>query len=100
HRLEELVFSLPVEYEVAFWRARADADRLRVEIETPPQHASAAGEALTAAIQAELGAPSEVTPVVPRSLVPTETLTAVHDVVKPRSLFGPDEDWSKSLLYY
>ena len=36
----------------------------------------------------------------PGTLVPQEALTSMPDVVKPRSLFGPDEDWSKALLYY
>jgi phenylacetate-CoA ligase len=100
HRLEELVFSLPVEHGVLFWRARADADRLRVEVEVPAAHADAARAALSAAIDAHLGVPNEVSAIAPGGLVPTATLTAVHDVVKPRSLFGADEDWSKSLLYY
>lgn len=100
HRLEELVYALPVEYEVMFWRARADSDVLRVEIEVPDQYGTAAGTALTEAIQATLGVPAKVTPLRPGSLVPERALTAVHDVVKPRSLFGPDEDWTAGLLYY
>src|SRR6266511_2282087 len=35
HDLEELVFSLPAEHEVLFWRAKADRDLLLVQIEVP-----------------------------------------------------------------
>ncbi|MBF9134462.1 phenylacetate--CoA ligase family protein [Plantactinospora sp. S1510] len=99
HRLEELVFGLPAEYEVLFWRARADVADLRVEIEVPPRWAAGACAELTAAIRREYAVPCTVTAVPPGTLVPARALTAVHDVVKPRSLFGADEDWSKALLY-
>jgi hypothetical protein len=36
----------------------------------------------------------------PGSLVPQRLLTAQADVVKPRSLFGPDEDWDSALHYH
>ena len=98
--LEDLVFELPVAYEVLFWRARADADRLRVQIEVPDASRDAACAALTDAIRRTYGVDSEVTGVSPGTLVPHRVLTAVHDVVKPRSLFGADEDWDKALLYY
>ncbi|MFG3494209.1 AMP-binding protein [Streptomyces sp. NPDC047928] len=100
HRLEELVFGLPVAYGVLFWRAKAAPDRLHVQIEVAEEHRAAATGALTAAIRAELGADCEVTGLEPGTLVPHRALTAVHDVVKPRSLFGADEDWDKALLYY
>ena len=100
HRLEELVFELPVEHEVLFWRAKAEADVLRVQLEVPEAHREAACAALAAAIGTAYGAPCEVTGLPPGTLVPHHVLTSVHDVVKPRSLFGPDEDWDKALLYY
>jgi phenylacetate-CoA ligase len=97
NRLEDLVFELPAEHGVLFWRGRAEADLLRVQIEALPEQEAAACAALSAAIKAAFGVPSEVTA---GTLVPREVLTAVQDVVKPRSLFGPDEDWDKALLYY
>lgn len=100
NRLEELVFSLPLEHEVIFWRARAEPDRLLVEIEVPDARRDAACADLRAAISAEYGIDAVITGVRPGTLVPTEVLTAVQDVVKPRSLFGPDEDWNKGLLYH
>ncbi|MGW6580461.1 phenylacetate--CoA ligase family protein [Streptomyces globisporus] len=100
-RLEELVFGLPLEHGVMFWRARARADLLEIEIEVAAPHREAACAALTAAVKAACGdIPARVDGVPVGTLVPTEALTGVHDVVKPRSLFGPDEDWSKALLYY
>jgi phenylacetate-CoA ligase len=100
HRLEELVFGLSLEYGVLFWRARAEPRLLRVQIEVDPRWRDAARADLTAAIEGNLAVPCEVDDVPPGTLVPTEVLTAAHDVVKPRSLFGADEDWSKALLYH
>ncbi|WP_433126339.1 AMP-binding protein [Micromonospora sp. CA-240977] len=98
--LEDLVFRLPVGDEVLFWRARAHADLLRVEIEVPDARREPATRALRAAIDEVLRVPCEVAGVSPGTLVPRSVLTGVHDVVKPRSLFGADEDWDKALLYY
>jgi phenylacetate-CoA ligase len=98
--LEELVFRLPVERGVLFWRGRAEPDLIRLEIEAPADQGSAAAEELTSTIRGELGVPCAVSAVPEGSLVPAEVLTGVHDVLKPRSLFGADEDWDKALLYY
>ncbi|GAA3608926.1 phenylacetate--CoA ligase family protein [Nonomuraea rosea] len=100
HRLEELVFSLPDSYGVLFWRARAEPEVLRVEIEVPEEHREAARAELTASIRTEFGADSDVAGLPPGTLVPSAVLTSMSDVVKPRSLFGPGEDWDKALLYY
>ncbi|WP_018685551.1 AMP-binding protein [Actinokineospora enzanensis] len=100
NRLEELVFGLPASFGVLFWRARAERDRLRVQIEVAAGHRAAATAALTAAIHVEYGVRAAVEGVEPGTLVPERVLTAVHDVVKPRSLFGADEDWGKALLYH
>lgn len=53
-----------------------------------------------AAVRSRLGVEAEVTGLAPGTLVPHAALTVSQDVVKPRSLFGPDEDWDKALLYY
>jgi phenylacetate-CoA ligase len=97
--LEELVFALPIEHRVLFWRGRALPSVLEIEIEVPGAHAADACAALTAAVHASFGCPVNVRPVPVGTLVPTEVFTGIHDVVKPRSLFGADEDWSKALLY-
>lgn len=98
--LEDLVFELPAACQVLFWRARAEAGLLRVQIEADPARAAEACERLTEAVRERFGLTPEVTAVGPGTLVPQHVLTAVHDVVKPRSLFGADEDWDKALLYY
>ncbi|RSM65248.1 phenylacetate--CoA ligase family protein [Kibdelosporangium aridum] len=98
--LEELVFSLPATHEVLFWRAKAGAEKLRIEIEVPEAEREQACAALRAAVQRVHAVPCVVTGVAPGTLVPQSVLTSVHDVVKPRSLFGADEDWDKALLYY
>lgn len=100
YRLEELVFELPAHYGVLFWRARAEPDRLRIEIEAAEAYRQAAVIALAAAVRAAYGVDVAVTALRPGTLVPTGVLTATHDVVKPRSLFGAGEDWDKALLYH
>ena len=99
-RLEDLVFQLPADYEVTFWRAKAEPDRLLVEIEVPAASKADATTALGSAITGACRVPCEIRGLDPGTLIPGEVLTARHDVVKPRSLFGPDEDWDKALLYY
>jgi len=99
-RLEDLVFGLPVQHEVLFWRARAEQGRLQVEIEVPAGQRDAACRALTASIRSTWDIPCEVTGTSEGTLVPGHVLTTMPDVVKPRSLFGPGEDWGKALLYY
>jgi phenylacetate-CoA ligase len=99
HRLEELVFSLPQEYEVLFWRARAEPAALQIQIEVSDHHRAAASSALATAIRRKLGVPCEVTTLPPGTLVPQEVLTGSNEVVKPRSLLGADEDWSQAVIY-
>jgi phenylacetate-CoA ligase len=99
-RVEDLVFELPDECGVLFWRARAELDRLSVEMEVDPDHADAACAALSDLIGRELGVTSSVAAIAPGTLVSQQLLTASPAVVKPRSLFGPDEDWSKAIIYF
>jgi phenylacetate-CoA ligase len=98
--LEELVFSLPAEYGVMFWRARAGHAHLRIEIEVADPHRVPAVSELTEAVGRTYDVAVDVTPVPPGTLVPTGLLTATADVMKPRGLFGADEDWDRALRYY
>jgi phenylacetate-coenzyme A ligase PaaK-like adenylate-forming protein len=100
HALEELVFTLPAADGVLFWRARAEPDVLLIEAEAPLDRHDAVVSGLSALVRDRLGAHCQVTALAPGSLVPAAALTGVHDVLKPRSLFGADEDWDKALLYY
>ncbi|RSM46481.1 CoF synthetase [Actinoplanes sp. ATCC 53533] len=98
--LEELVFGLPAEYGVMFWRARTRRDLLRIQIEVGGRHRAAAVRQLRGAVGAAYGIEAEIDPLPPGSLVPTESLIAAPDVMKPRSLFGDGENWDKALQYY
>ncbi|MBE4734649.1 phenylacetate--CoA ligase family protein [Streptomyces caniscabiei] len=100
HRLEDLVYRLPDTYGVLFWRAQTASGHLRVEVEVEAAHEAAACGELAAAVRRELGVECRVEGVAPGGLVPLDVLTGMPDVVKPRSLFGPDEDWNKAVLYY
>ncbi|MFY1634934.1 phenylacetate--CoA ligase family protein [Solwaraspora sp. WMMB335] len=99
-RLEELIFGLPREREVIFWRARAEQELLTVEFEVPPAQRELARAELGTAIDRRFGVPHRITPLPPGSLVPDAVLTADTDVLKPRSLFGPHDNWDKSILYF
>jgi phenylacetate-CoA ligase len=100
HALEELVFGLPREDEVVFWRAKARPDQLHVQIEVPAHRLDGAVAELGRAIDRRLGVPCRVEGLMPGELVPPAVLTSNGDVLKPRGLFGPDEDWDNAVLYY
>ncbi len=99
-RLEELVFTLPVEHEVMFWRAMAHPDVLRVEFEAPDHSRDLAVKELAELVDRELGVPHQITGLPLGSLVPTEALTAQRDILKARYLFGEGEDWDKAVMYF
>ncbi|MGH3674046.1 MAG: phenylacetate--CoA ligase family protein [Pseudonocardiaceae bacterium] len=98
HQLEEIVFSLPQEYEVLFWRARAEAQRLLMEIEITHAHRDAAVAKLRTVVEGQLGVPCHVVALDTGTLVPIDTLTRGCDELKQRCLFGADEDWSMAIL--
>ena len=98
--VEDLVFGLPIEYGVSFWRARAGENSLLVQIEVAASHRAAAARELREAIGRAYGIEAVVEPLAPGVLVPERLLTAEPEVVKPRGLFRADEDWDKALEYY
>lgn len=98
-RLEELVFGLPEEYEVLFWRARAEPAALQIQIEVPDRHRAAASAALDASVRRELGVACEIFTVSPGTIVPRAVLTSPGGLVKPRNLLGSGEDWSKAMVF-
>jgi len=98
--LEDVVFSLPLEYGVMFWRARTDGATLQVQIEVAAGVRAAACAAVEAAIVAAYGIRANVEGLPPGALVPERILTTAAEVIKPRSLFGPKENWDSALLYY
>lgn len=100
HEIETLVFSLPSADRVRFWRARAHPNRLELQVEAPLARHDDVTRRVRAAISAELGVDADVEALAPGSLVPREMLVRPADVVKPRSLFGATEDWSRAVLYH
>ncbi|HET6481806.1 MAG TPA: AMP-binding protein [Actinoplanes sp.] len=98
--VEDLVFGLPIEYGVSFWRARSGENSLLVQIEVAASHRAAAARELREAIGRAYGIEAVVEPLAPGVLVPERLLTAEPEVVKPRGLFRADEDWDKALEYY
>lgn len=98
--VEELVFGLPAEYGVLFWRARPDGDRLTMQIEVAPEHAPAAAAALAEAVGKAYGIEAGIETMPPGSLVPHRLLTAGPELMKPRGLFAAGEDWDRALRYY
>ncbi|XVU21924.1 phenylacetate--CoA ligase family protein [Actinoplanes sp. CA-054009] len=94
--LEEAVFRLPITYGVMFWRARRSERGLYVQIEVPARYRYAAVRDLTAALPAD----ALVEAVPPGTLVPVAALTATAEIMKPRSVFAPGEDWDRALRYY
>jgi phenylacetate-CoA ligase len=98
--VEELVFGLPAEFGVLFWRARPTGDRLIMQIEVAPEHAPAAAAALGEAVGAAYGIEAGIETMPPGSLVPFRLLTAGPELMKPRGLFAAGEDWDRALRYY
>lgn len=98
--LEEVVFGLPAEYGVMFWRARHTPARLRMQIEAPARHRAAAVRELIAGVGLRFGIDADVEAMPPGTFVPAALLTAMPDVMKPRGLFTAGENWDKALRYY
>jgi phenylacetate-CoA ligase len=98
-RLEQLVFSLPAELGVFFWRAQACPDELRIQVEVPDGNAATVQAALAERVHQEFHVPSAIEALPPGRLVPDDVLTSPRHSLKPRSLFGPDENWDSALLF-
>ncbi|NUK08375.1 AMP-binding protein [Streptomyces lunaelactis] len=97
-QVEELVYRLPASLGVLFWRARAEQDRLVVEIEVPGPDGGDAAALLAASVKEELGVRCAVSAVPEGTLVPSALLAEQLDAMKPRKLFGPDEDWGQAIV--
>jgi phenylacetate-CoA ligase len=97
--VEELVFSLPAELGVMFWRAKAEPDRLRIQIEAADTSAEAAEATLRDAVHDELAVPCVVEVLPPGALVPDDLLTTPRRALKPRPLYGPDESWEEAIVF-
>jgi phenylacetate-CoA ligase len=98
-QVESIVFSLPFELGILFWRARAEADALHLQIEVDDDRAADAREAVTDGVERTLGVPLALDLLSPGGLVPTEVLASPRHSQKPRSLYGPGESWTDALLF-
>jgi phenylacetate-CoA ligase len=97
-QLEQLIFSLPAELGVLFWRARVQPEVLQLQIEADPALAGAVREAVTVAVDVEFGVPCEIEVLAPGGLVPDEVIHRPRQTFKPRSVFGPGEDWDQAIV--
>lgn len=97
--IDDLVYRLPADYRVLFWRGLWSGKQLRIEIEAQPQLARTAATELGAAVQEHLKVVADVAAVAPGSLVPTAVLLRETPFVKPRYLFTSEEEWGQGLIY-
>ncbi|GAA1625539.1 phenylacetate--CoA ligase family protein [Actinoplanes couchii] len=95
--LEQVVFGLPDEYGVLFWRARHSGPELLIQIEVDDTYRAAAIAVLHGAVGTAYDIECRVEAL---PLVPERVLTAAPEVMKPRSLFTAGEDWDRALRYY
>ena len=98
NKLEELIYDLPEENEIYFWRGKYDKDRLIVELETSSDISDVSAK-LKSDIMDHLQINAEVKVVPSGTLVPDEILLAQNQFAKPKFLFADNEDWSKAILY-
>ena len=97
--VDDVVYSLPAEYRVLFWRGLSTGDSLRLEIEVDPRLADRATDEVRSAAIDRLPVAVEVIAVPPGSLVPTELLVRREQFLKPRYLFSSSEDTGRGLIY-
>jgi len=95
-QIEELIFSLPAEMEILFWRGRYDEKTLEIELETSAAYAAEATFGVRERIQRTLGLQAQVST---RELVPENFLKREVPFLKPRYLFSKHEDWNVALFY-
>jgi phenylacetate-coenzyme A ligase PaaK-like adenylate-forming protein len=97
--VDDVVYSLPVDRRVLFWRGLTTGDGLRLEVEVDPRVAEETTAEVRVAAADRLPVATEVTAVPPGSLVPTEILVRRELFLKPRYLFSSTEDWGRGLIY-
>jgi phenylacetate-CoA ligase len=97
--LEQVVFSLPDELGVWFWRARAEPDRIWIQIEVDDASKARARHDLTQAVRSSLGVRCDVEALPSGTLVPEAVLVNPRQSLKPRSLFGPGENWDAAVVF-
>jgi phenylacetate-CoA ligase len=94
--LEELIYRDFTSTGILFWRARAKAGGLEVEIHS---RIEGAADKLRDIMTAELKMPVDVNHVPANHFVPRDLLTRETVMQKPRYVFSADEDWNQNLSY-
>lgn len=97
--LEDVVYALPACYDVQFWRARRTETGFKLEIAASGDLMLAASDELACLIYKRLGVKAEVEAVPLSTFIPDHLLTADPGFQKPRFVYGPEEDWTQSLVY-
>jgi phenylacetate-CoA ligase len=97
--VENMIFTLPIELGVLFWRARAERDRLHIQVEAEDDRAQAVRAAVATAVVRDFGVPCDLEVLRPGSLVPDDVLASRRHSLKPRSLYGPGENWAQALVF-
>ncbi|HZE03082.1 MAG TPA: AMP-binding protein, partial [Pseudonocardiaceae bacterium] len=97
--VEDLVYSLPEQLGVLFWRGVLGGSGLRIEVEAEPSCAAQAVDELRTRALTQLGMPVEVSVVAPGTLVPLDVLTQDEQFAKPRYLYTDTEDLASGILY-
>jgi phenylacetate-CoA ligase len=95
--LEEVIFR--VVPQTWFWRARASAEAIEVEVHVA-HSPCAARKSLQEAIESAFGRRALVRPVNAACFVAPEWLRAEEPMQKPRFVFGADENWNNSAVYF
>jgi len=93
--LEEAIY-IGSDYQVLFWRARHDSERLDIECETPSREL---GDRVREAVHQRLGIAAEVSVQAPGTLVPHALLTEPTRFAKPRFVYHRSEPWPPRSLY-
>lgn len=89
--LEDIVYA---DDAVTFWRAKAHADRLEVELAEP-----ASSERLREAISAAWKIPAEIRSVSAERFFPEAMMKSESPMQKPRFIFSANEDWDNAITY-
>lgn len=98
--LDDIVYRLPMAMGVLFWRARAESDRLLVQVESGGTGGGDAPitKAVSDAVRETLEVPVDVEVLPPGGLVPDEMIVRPKQSLKPRSLYGPGENWDQAIV--
>ncbi|WP_170134349.1 phenylacetate--CoA ligase family protein [Murinocardiopsis flavida] len=97
--VEDVVFALPGELGVLFWRAVADRGRLRVEAEADARAAADVAAELGRGLERAFGPVADAVAVPAGTLVPLDELSRTSHIAKPRYLSAAADTEDSGLAY-